>query len=87
MRAVASHWTSAIALLSAGVCSCAGAETVYFDWFEYRGHDSVFERPLAKGHYRNPIIAGFYPDPSVTRAAGKFTISGTGRHRSKSRAN
>lgn len=64
----------AIALTSAGVCACVNAETVYFDWFEYRGRDSVFEQPLAKGHYRNPIIAGFYPDPSVTRAGDKFYL-------------
>lgn len=63
-----------MALLCAGVCAGAAAETVYFDWFEYRGNDNVFEAPLTKGQYRNPIIAGFYPDPSVTRAGDKFYL-------------
>lgn len=43
-----------------------------FDWFEYRGEDRIFAEPLPAGHYRNPIIAGFYPDPSITRAGDDF---------------
>jgi xylan 1,4-beta-xylosidase len=58
-------------LLSAG----AFAEgTVAFDYFEYTGRDSVFEKPLPPGHYRNPILAGFYPDPSIARAGDKFYL-------------
>jgi alpha-N-arabinofuranosidase len=48
--------------------------TVSFDWFEYTGKDAVFEAPLPTGSYRNPILAGFYPDPSVTRAGDKFYL-------------
>ena len=47
---------------------------VYFDWFEYTGHDSVFNQPLPPGSYRNPVLAGFYPDPSVTRAGDMFYL-------------
>lgn len=47
---------------------------VSFDWFEYTGKDAVFDAPLPKGSYRNPILAGFYPDPSVTRAGDKFYL-------------
>jgi alpha-N-arabinofuranosidase len=50
------------------------APTVSFDWFEYTGKDAVFESPLPAGSYRNPILAGFYPDPSVTRVGGKFYL-------------
>ncbi|MGH8061833.1 MAG: glycoside hydrolase family 43 protein [Pseudoxanthomonas sp.] len=49
-------------------------ESVLFDWFEYRGRDSVFEVPLPPGHYRNPILAGFHPDPSITRAGDRFYL-------------
>ena len=49
-------------------------EPVLFDWFEYRGHDVVFDTPLPPGHYRNPILAGFHPDPSITRAADRFYL-------------
>lgn len=48
--------------------------TVSFDWFEYTGKDAVFETPLPEGSYRNPILAGFYPDPSITRAGDKFYL-------------
>jgi len=47
---------------------------VSFDWFQYSGHDAVFEQPLALGSYRNPVLAGFYPDPSVTRAGKRFYL-------------
>lgn len=50
------------------------AAPVYFDWFQYSGHDAVFERPLPPGGYRNPVLAGFHPDPSVTRAGDRFYL-------------
>jgi alpha-N-arabinofuranosidase len=64
-------------LLSAfGVFSgAAHAETtVAFDWFEYTGRDAIFEKAAPAGTYRNPILAGFYPDPSITRAGDKFYL-------------
>jgi alpha-N-arabinofuranosidase len=45
-----------------------------FDWFEYAGHDQVFETPLAEGEYRNPILAGFYPDPSIVRVGQDYYL-------------
>lgn len=62
------------ASLIACVASMANAEAVLFDWFEYRGNDRVFDQPLPKGSYRNPILAGFYPDPSITRAGDRFYL-------------
>lgn len=50
------------------------AEPIEFDWFEYTGRDALFEQPLPQGHYRNPVLAGFYPDPSITRAGNKFYL-------------
>jgi len=52
----------------------AEAPLAYFDWFEYAGHDTVFDTPLPQGTYRNPILAGFYPDPSVTRRGDVFYL-------------
>lgn len=49
-------------------------EAVVFDWFEYSGHDKTFEPPLPPGHYRNPILAGFSPDPSVVRAGSHYYL-------------
>ncbi|MBN6150568.1 glycoside hydrolase family 43 protein [Xanthomonas sp. AmX2] len=48
--------------------------TVAFDRFEYRGDDAVFATPLPPGHYRNPVLAGFYPDPSVARAGDRYYL-------------
>ena len=50
------------------------AEPVLFDWFEYRGHDAVFDAPLPPGGYRNPILAGFHPDPAITRAGNRYYL-------------
>jgi alpha-N-arabinofuranosidase len=52
----------------------AAAPLAYFNWFEYTGHDSVFDQPLPAGTYRNPVLAGFYPDPSITRAGNTFYL-------------
>jgi xylan 1,4-beta-xylosidase len=49
-------------------------QPVLFDWFEYRGNDAVFETPLPPGSYRNPVLAGFHPDPSITRAGERFYL-------------
>jgi alpha-N-arabinofuranosidase len=51
-------------------CSTVSTETpawVSFDWFQYEGNDAVFDLPLKENHYRNPVIAGFHPDPSIVR--------------------
>ncbi|WP_454828048.1 glycoside hydrolase family 43 protein [Pseudoxanthomonas wuyuanensis] len=49
-------------------------EPVLFDWFEYHGQDAAFEAALTEGHYRNPVLAGFHPDPSITRAGDRFYL-------------
>ena len=45
-----------------------------FEWFEYTGRDATFSAPLPAGHFHNPILAGYYPDPSVTRVGDKFYL-------------
>jgi xylan 1,4-beta-xylosidase len=52
----------------------AQAPRAYFDWFEYTGRDAVFDQPLSPGTYRNPVLAGFYPDPSITRAGDTYYL-------------
>src|SRR3569833_1146980 len=48
--------------------------TVFFNYFEYHGHDAVFEQIAAPGTYRNPILPGFFPDPSITRVGDNFYL-------------
>ena len=40
---------------------------VAFKRFEYVGQDVTTQSPLPMGQYRNPILAGFHPDPSLCR--------------------
>jgi xylan 1,4-beta-xylosidase len=46
--------------------------TAHFSWFTYAGEDPVFATPPKPGYFQNPIVAGFYPDPSITRAGDRF---------------
>ena len=48
---------------------------IEFRSFEYRGEDSLSqpEKPGAD-EYRNPILAGFYPDPSLVRVGEDYYL-------------
>ena len=43
-----------------------------FDWFEYRGKDGL-AKP-ARTEYSNPILEGFYPDPSMVRVGRDYYL-------------
>jgi alpha-N-arabinofuranosidase len=63
-------WMLAAALLSAPVL--AKQAPARFDWFDYRGDDGLQEpKP---GEYANPILQGFYPDPSIVRVGRDFFL-------------
>jgi alpha-N-arabinofuranosidase len=59
---------------SAALGVAASSAPVRFDWFEYTGHDTIFDDPLPTGNYRNPILTGFYPDPAVCRVGDDFYL-------------
>ncbi|NHK29655.1 glycoside hydrolase family 43 protein [Parvularcula flava] len=48
------------------------SETANFSWFEYTGADEQFAGSIGDDQYRNPILAGYYPDPSVVRVGADF---------------
>jgi alpha-N-arabinofuranosidase len=50
----------------------AAASIATFDWFEYRGDDRL-PKP-ASGEFANPILQGFYPDPSITRVGDDYYL-------------
>lgn len=76
------HYYIGVAVMTLGLmtaCSRQPAESpqegtpqASFDWFEYRGNDAIFAEPLPEGYYQNPIIAGFYPDPSIVRVDNSY---------------
>jgi beta-xylosidase len=46
-----------------------------FDWFEYSGDDSIYHTtPPSRDRYLNPVLSGFYPDPSITRAGDDYYL-------------
>lgn len=61
-----------------GLClagAAFAADPVHFDWFEYKGEDAVFELPPdGERAFRNPILAGYYPDPSVERVGNRYYL-------------
>lgn len=46
-----------------------------FTSFVYEGRDRVFDQaPPSPAEYRNPILAGFYPDPSICRVGNDYYL-------------
>jgi alpha-N-arabinofuranosidase len=60
-------------LCAAAPLACAQPQPVAFDWFEYAGADST-ETTVGAGQYRNPILTGFYPDPSICRVGDDYYL-------------
>jgi len=50
-------------------------EIARFDWFDYDGHDPVYRSvKSAPNDYLNPILPGFYPDPSIVRVGADYYL-------------
>ena len=46
-----------------------------FDYFKYEGKDGWFDKKIDRSsQYMNPIIAGFYPDPSICRKGDTYYL-------------
>ncbi|MDQ6470856.1 glycoside hydrolase family 43 protein [Flavobacterium sp. LHD-80] len=49
--------------------------TAVFDWFNYQGRDDAYVNiSKSDAEYLNPILSGFYPDPTICKAEGKFYL-------------
>ncbi len=60
------------ALLALLLAPGVGAADAWFTAIEYRGDDGG---PVpAAGQFRNPVLAGFYPDPSAIRVGEDFYL-------------
>lgn len=51
----------------------ASENHVAYDWFKYTGKDKFF-KSNKKNEYNNPILSGFYPDPSICRVGDDFYL-------------
>lgn len=53
----------------------AAAQDAHYTYFRYAGNDARFQQPCeAQTQYVNPILAGFYPDPSICRVGDTFYL-------------
>lgn len=67
--------TSAINNRPARGLSTPLAGAVGFHGFEYSGQDPIFDAAgIGAGEYYNPILAGFYPDPSICRVGEDYYL-------------
>ena len=65
------------ALAGLPASQAAMADTaVAFERFEYLGRDSTYDLPARQQQrdYRNPILGGYYPDPSITRVGNNYYL-------------
>jgi alpha-N-arabinofuranosidase len=59
-----------------GFAAAAAADTgswAHFAWVSYAGSDPL-ELPVTSADYRNPIIPGFQPDPSIMRVGKDYYL-------------
>ena len=66
--------TLLLVVASSVTAFAAAPAPVKFDHFSYTGRDTVFASALPAGQFRNPILAGFYPDPSICRVGDDFYL-------------
>jgi alpha-N-arabinofuranosidase len=65
----------ALALTASVANAAPPGNTAVFTNFTYQGSDPVDAQVKpAPGQYRNPILNGFYPDPSVTRVGSDYYL-------------
>lgn len=58
----------------AGSSAAADAPAARFTSFAYRGNDAALAAPLPAGQFRNPILTGFQPDPTLCRVGDDFYL-------------
>ena len=71
-RLLSSAFISALVVIA--VPHAMAADKAVFEWVEYTGSDALFNTAPAAGTFQNPILAGFHPDPSITRAGGDYYL-------------
>lgn len=69
----------AAGLITAGMISMSQAmmagQTAGFGYYKYKGKDARFDKKIdVKNQYMNPVIAGFYSDPSICRKGDTYYL-------------
>lgn len=69
------HLTRLLTALSVMTAVVTHAQEATFGEFTYTGNDARFDKPIDRTRqYFNPILAGFYPDPSVCRVGDTYYL-------------
>lgn len=64
-----------LSLLVGGGAAAQEPLTARFDWLQYEGSDPEHAGAApGEGQFRNPILTGFYPDPSNTRVGEDYYL-------------
>jgi len=71
---MASLFRSLLACTAPWLAVAAQPVAAQFESFTYIGMDPVQELPKRLDHYRNPILPGFYPDPSICRVGEDYYL-------------
>jgi alpha-N-arabinofuranosidase len=62
--------------LLAQLACTSGRSGATFRYFEYAGADATFAGDIdAARQFRNPLLSGFYPDPSICRKGGDYYMA------------
>lgn len=70
-----SGWITLLIVLVCTFSARAQFANPRFDWFEYRGQDSIYNQlETGSDEYLNPIISGFHPDPSLVRVGEDYYL-------------
>jgi xylan 1,4-beta-xylosidase len=70
---VKQHCKGGVAAAVLALTFCIQAAAARFERFTYEGKSQESARPAA-GEYRNPILSGYSPDPSVTRVGEDYYL-------------
>lgn len=58
------------------MCLSSFTQNAAFTYFSYQGNDARFNKTIdSNNQYFNPILAGFYPDPSVCRVGDTYYLA------------
>ena len=63
-----------VAMSDPTMAQTAAPATAVFESFVYEGSDPATSTAIGANQYRNPVLTGFYPDPSVTRVGEDYYL-------------
>ena len=68
--------TITLSALALAAIATADAQSARFTSFTYAGNDARFNQQIDESsQYMNPVIAGFYPDPSICRKGDTYYLA------------